>query len=252
MGRMTKDRVADPRRGFDLLWKSEDRLTRGTKPALNATEIARAGIALADEEGVEHVSMRRVAGRFDCGAMSLYRHVPGKAELLDLMLDTVIGDEGVSRMQANDGWRPRLEEHAHSSRRIYERHPWILQVQSSVRPTLGPNSLDAYERLLGILSTSGLSIADVPAAASLLVAYVHGSAVRRQVDTMLAEHSGVSNEEWWAERQMFWEEYFTAERYPTITNAYQAGAFDNPDDDFEFGLQRVLDGIAALIARPTP
>ncbi len=69
---------------------------------------------------------------------------------------------------------------------------------------------------------------------------------------MLAEHSGVSNEEWWAERQMFWEEYFTSERYPTITNAYQAGAFDNPDDDFDFGLRRVLDGIAALIDQSKP
>ena len=203
---------------------------------------------LADAEGIDNVSMRRIAGRFGCGAMSLYRHVPGKAELLDLMLDTVIGDEGLALLRA-DGWRARLEEYASISRRIYERHPWILQVESSVRPTLGPNSLDAYERLLEILSKSGLGIADVPAAASLLVAYVHGSAVRRQVDTMLAEHSGVSDEEWWAGCQMFWEDYFTSDRYPTITNAHEAGAFEHPEDDFGFGLRRVLDGIEALISR---
>ena len=218
---------------------------------LNAREIARAGIALADAEGIDNVSMRRIAGHFGCGAMSLYRHVPGKAELLDLMLDTVIGDEGLAQLRA-DEWRARLEEYATISRRIYERHSWILQVESSVRPTLGPNSLDAYERLLEILSTSGLDIANVPAAASLLVAYVHGSAVRRQVDTMLAEHSGVSDEQWWAERQMFWEEYFTSDRYPTITGAHEAGAFEHPEDDFEFGLRRVLDGIEALIRQPKP
>ena len=244
---MTTDRVPDPRRGFDLLWRmGAERPARGSKAALSAEEIARAGIALADADGVEHLSMRGIADRFGCGAMSLYRHVPGKAELLDLMLDTVIGDEGLSQLKA-EGWRNRLEEYASISRRIYERHAWILQVESSVRPTLGPHSLDAYERLLEILSTSGLRIMDVPAAASLLVAYVHGSAVRRQVDAMLAEHSGVSDEQWWAERQMFWEEYFTVERYPTITGAHEAGAFEHPEDDFDFGLQRVLDGIEAMI-----
>ncbi|MGQ0607272.1 MAG: TetR/AcrR family transcriptional regulator [Chloroflexota bacterium] len=248
---MTKDLAPDPRRGFDLLWRAGDRPAHGPKPALSATEIARAGIALADAEGIENVSMRRIAGHVGCGPMSLYRHVPGKGELLDLMLDTVIGDEGISRLHA-DGWRARLEEYALISRRIYERHPWILQVESSVRPTLGPNSLDAYERLLEILSTSGLDIGDVPAAASLLVAYVHGSAVRRQVDSMLAEHSGVSDEQWWAERQMFWEEYFTSDRFPTITASHEAGAFERPEDDFDFGLQRVLDGIESLIGQPTP
>jgi len=245
---MSKDQVAHPRRGFDLLWRSGDGAHTARKPGLNAADIARAGIALADAEGVANVSMRRIAGTFDCGAMSLYRHVPGKAELLDLMLDTVIGDEGLPQVQA-DGWRARLEEYADTGRRIYERHPWILQVESSVRPTLGPNSLDAYERLLEVLSTSGLGIAHVPAAASLLVAYVHGGAVRRQVDTLLAEGSGVSTEQWWAERQIFWEDYFSPDRYPTISGAYEAGAFDDQEDDFDFGLQRVLDGIESLIDR---
>jgi len=229
------------------MWRSGDRTAHGPKPTLSASEIARAGIALADADGVHSVSMRRIAGHFGCGTMSLYRHVPGKAELLDLMLDTVIGEEGVSHVKSG-GWRSRLEEYAHISRRIYERHPWILQVESSVRPTLGPNSLDAYERLLGILSTSGLAISHVPATASLLVAYIHGNAVRRQVDAMLADHSGVSDEQWWAERQMFWEEYFSPDRFPTISRAYEAGSFEHPENDFEFGLQRVLDGIDAFIA----
>jgi len=248
---MRNRKTADPRRGFDLLWGSTERAVGGPKAALNATEIARAAIEVADTEGVANVSMRRVANCVGCGAMSLYRHVPGKAELLDLMLDTVVGDEGLAEPQA-DGWRARLEEYATRSRRMYERHPWILQVESSVRPTLGPNSLDAYERLLEILSTSGLDIAHVPAAASLLVAYVHGAAVRRQVDTMLVEHSGVSDEQWWTERRMFWEEYFSTDRYPTISRAHEAGAFEHAEDDFDFGLRRVLDGIESLIEPTGP
>ena len=86
----------DPRRSLDLLWGDAPRPSRGPKPGLDVATIVAAAIALADADGLDGLSMRRVAERLGVGTMSLYTYVPSKAELLDLMLDTVYGEQAAA------------------------------------------------------------------------------------------------------------------------------------------------------------
>lgn len=123
-------------RSIELLWGTRGPRTRGPKPGLTVEGIVAAAIELADADGLESLSMRRVAERLGVGTMSLYRYVPGKAELLDVMVDRV-NTETERPGDVAGGWRGRLEQIARENRRLFERHPWLLQVFPG-RPPLGP------------------------------------------------------------------------------------------------------------------
>lgn len=238
----------EPRRSLLLLWGRAARPSRGPKPALTIDQIVRAAIAIADAEGLEAASMRRVAQELGVGAMSLYRYVPGKAELLDLMLDTAVGDERAID-PAPEGWRAKLEAHARRSLQTYARHPWMLGV-SMARPPLGPHILGATEAMLAAAEETGLPARERFAAITLLGAYMTGAAQQVVQARQVERATGESNEDWWQSRAIFWEEFFVPEDHPAITRVYTEGGFDDDEADlFEYGLQRVLDGIAARIAR---
>jgi AcrR family transcriptional regulator len=227
----------DPTRTLELLWGTREPPSRGPKPALSVEQIVQAAIELADAEGLEAVSMRRLAEALGAGTMSLYRYVPGKAELVDVMLDTVFREVGPPPEGA--GWRAALEHYACAIWSSYRRHPWSAPAET--RPVLGPGSLDRYEGMLRAVAATGLAPGDVVNATELVGHYVAGAARRA------AEDQG-DDEEWWAAREPFWERYFDVDRYPTITALYEAGAFEARADAFEFGLQRVLDGIEAYLS----
>lgn len=240
---------SDFRISLKLLWGTKERAPRGPKPTLTLEQIVGAAVALADAEGIENVSMRRVAERLGVGAMSLYRYVPSKAELLDLMLDTIHAEPADVQAPADsESWRTRLEWHARESRALIRRHPWMLQVRMGQRPPLGPNILAVFNAYLGTVKDIGLTPAETLAVTELVGNYVQG-ATRRDVEAVQAvEESGVSDETWWDERSEFWERYFDVERFPHITFMWEQGGYEEPIDQFEFGLQRVLDGIEAMLA----
>lgn len=227
----------DPGRTLELLWGTREPASRGPKPGLTVEQIVRTAIEVADAEGLEALSMRRLATELGVGTMSLYRYVPGKDELVDVMLDAIYGEieppgPGVS------GWRAVLE---HCSRRgwaMHQRHPWAAAAYT--RPVLGPNVFDAYEAMLRSFDGTGLAPGDVINAVELVGGYVDGAA-RRAVEDL-------GDEQWWAERNAFWDRYFDPERYPTLTAMWESDAFEARADAFEFGLQRVLDGIEARLA----
>ena len=131
---------------------------------------------------------------------------------------------------------------------MIQRHPWMLQIRLGQRPPLGPNILAVFDAHLQALKESGLTPRETLAAADLIGNYVSG-ATRAAVEAkQVVEDSGVSDEEWWGERMSFWEEYFEPDRFPGISLMWDEGGYDNPLDPFEFGLQRVLDGIEAMLA----
>jgi len=230
-----------------LLWGTKERAPRGKKPGLTIEQIVEAAIALADEEGIENVSMRRVAERLGAGAMSLYRYVPSKAELLDLMLDTIHAEHVQATPPDTDQWRTMLEWHARQSRALIQRHPWMLHVRHGQRPPLGPNILAVFNAYLLAIKDIGLTPREMLVATELVGNYVQG-ATRATVEAVETEReSGISDEEWWGERMVFWEEYFDPERFPAISELWEQGGYEDPLDSFEFGLQRVLDGIEALL-----
>ncbi len=241
----------DPARTMALLWGTRKGPSRGPKPGLSVERVVRAAIEVADAEGLSALSMRRVAERLGVSTMSLYTYVPGKAELIDVMLDAVLG-EAVGANEAAGGWRERLESVARDNWGLYHRHPWMLQVAAMSRPPSGPNVIAKYDFELRAVDGIGLTDVEMDSVLTLVLGYVQGAA-RTSVEASQAERrTGMTDEEWWSANAPLLEKVFDPERYPTASRvglaageAYQA-AYD-PNYAFEFGLQRVLDGIQALV-----
>ncbi|PTL79877.1 TetR/AcrR family transcriptional regulator [Vitiosangium sp. GDMCC 1.1324] len=249
----------DPQRTIELLWGSQQRPKRGPKPRLTVEQIARTALEVADAEGLAALSMRRVADELGVATMSLYTYVPSKAELIDVMLDTVYGETARPEEVAG-GWRARLEQIARENWALYHRHPWMLQIATS-RPVMGPNLIAKYDYELRAVSGIGLTEVEMDSVVSLVAGHVEGAA-RRAVEAAQAEqHTGMTDEQWWAVHAPLLEKVLDASRYPTAARVGAAagatyGAAHDPQHAFEFGLQRVLDGIEVLIQaraeRPGP
>lgn len=235
----------DPKRSIELMWGVADRPKRGPKPGLSVPKIVRAAIELTDADGIDALSMRRIADRLGVGAMSLYTYVPGKAELLDVMLDTVYGE--ISLPEPADGdWRSRLERIARENRAVYLRHPWLLQVARN-RSVLGPNVATKYESELRAVDGIGLDDVEMDAVLELVLGYVQGAARGAVETTQAAEVTGMTDDQWWAAHEPYLDKIIDASRFPLAGRVGVAvGAYD-PERHFEFGLQRVLDGIDQLV-----
>ena len=251
----------DPARSLPLLWRDQKRPTRGPRPGLTVDRIVAAAVELADAEGLAALSMRRVAERLGVGTMSLYTYVPGKAELLDVMLDTVLGE--VARPDGTGGWRAGLELRAREDWALFHRHPWMLQISPS-RALLGPNETELFEAALRVVDGIGLGGPEMVLVVSLVADYTRGAADLAVGAAEAERRTGISDEQWWAAREPLFDKYFDPSRYPTVVRVAAAGAFEQPAGDaaytvaqaqesFEFGLARVLDGIETFVrARSRP
>jgi AcrR family transcriptional regulator len=253
----------DPRRSLDLLWGDAPRPTRGPKPGLSVERIVRTAIELAGDDGIAGLSMRRVADRLGVGTMSLYTYVPSKAELLELMLDAVYGEQATAIREATTGspadWRSGLEARARIDWDVYHRHPWMFQIASG-RGVLGPNELQVLDATLRVVDGLGLSGREMVAVVDLVAMYVGGTAQVAVEAASAPAATGLTDTEWWlAREQILAEKMGDGADFPTVMKVSADGGFDvAPDadnyneaftvDDFEFGLERVLDGIGAFIA----
>jgi AcrR family transcriptional regulator len=221
--------------------------------------IVAAAIAIADAEGLDRLSMRRVADHLGVGTMSLYRYVPGKTELLDVMVDRVNGEAARQRPLPDDppsaraGWRARLERVARENRRLYERHPWLLQIFPG-RPPLGPGIMAKYEHELSAVEGISLTDVEMDSVLTLVLEYVRGSSSSAVESAQAPAHTGQTDDQWWTAFAPLVEKVFDPARYPvaarvgpTATEHYQ-GAYD-PRHAFEFGLDRLLDGIEVFVEK---
>jgi AcrR family transcriptional regulator len=245
-------RSGDPARTMALLWREPaGPVSRpGRRAGLDVDRIVGAAVELADREGLAAVTMRRLATELGVGAMTLYTHVPGKGELVDLMYDSVLGEVYPSP-PAGD-WRERLTAVARANWELFVRHPWAAYLGTG-RPILGPNLMRKYDLELAAVDGLGLSEVDMELVITLIGDFVRGS-VGGLHDKHAAERaSGLTDEQWWRATEPHIEKVFDAERYPTAArvgpvSGPELGAGD-PARSFEFGLARVLDGIAVLIDR---
>jgi AcrR family transcriptional regulator len=213
---------------------------RGPKPRLRLDDVVAAGVAVADAEGLAGLSMRKVAGRLGVGAMSLYTYVPGRDELLELMVNLVHG-ELVLRGDAN--WRASVEHQIGQRWRMYERHPWLLDLNMARMP-VGPHVLDADEALYAAISSAGFAGADVVSTTNLIIWQMLGAARAQIVEANEARRTGTSAEAYWESRASFWDTYFDYERYPTMAAIWAAGGFDDERaHSFDRQLGRLLDGL---------
>lgn len=262
----------DPRRSLELLWGLAEPRTRGPKPRLGLADVVHAAIALADDTGLAAVSMRAVADRLAMSTMSLYTYLPGKAELLDLMHDTVLGElpTDYAPQAATGGWRAAMEAFVGDLWALYERHPWMLRV-SPARASFGPHSFDVLETQVRILDGTGLTGAEMARLAGAIHTFVAGAA-QAVADARDAAHAtGVTEDEWWEARAPIVDEIARRTdwpaRFPMLTRLEAEGVFDQldraPDDPtgymerdaldaFELGLACLLDGVDRLVTSRTP
>lgn len=231
---------------------------RGARPpgrdrGLSRDEIVRAAIALADAEGLDAISMRRIAKELRAGAMSLYWHVGSKDELLDAMRDALESD--VEIPDPTGDWRADLRTFAYRQRAALLEHQWLMDIIGSGPPS-GPNDVRNFERMLALFEPVSPDLVLRIKLFSTLVIYVMGAVVRETQEIRgeqaekLAE-ADMTPEEIQAEHERVAQWFRESGRFPQILRLMEAG-FD-PDDPktrderFEFGLDTVLDGIAARL-----
>jgi AcrR family transcriptional regulator len=244
----------DPGRTLALLWRDRTAPAsqRGPRPGLTVDAVVTAAIDLADAEGIAAVTMRRVAELLRVAPMSLYTYVPGKAELLELMLDTVYS--GMPRADTTgQPWRARLTAVAAENRTLYERHPWATTTNPS-RPPLGPGLMTKYEHELAAFDDLGLDDIIRDAALTFLLGFVQAAARAEAEAKAIQRDTAMTDEHWWAANAPVLTKAFDESRFPlavrvgAAAGAAQRGAF-NPTQAYEFGLHRVLDGLAVLIGQ---
>jgi AcrR family transcriptional regulator len=231
----------------------------GTQPprrdrGLSRGEIVSTAIAVADAEGPDAISMRRIARELGAGAMSLYWHIGSKEELLDLMLESIEAEIGVP--EPSGDWRADLAAFAHRTRAVMSRHRWAIEFIGN-RPPSGPNDARNLERLLGLLD--GLARADARLTLDIfgtVATYVMGAVMREaqeirgQRDQERAE-AAMTKEEIRATRERYHKWFEASGRYPRIVRLMETGIDpddpDTRDERYKFGLDCVLDGIAARL-----
>lgn len=238
----------DLNRSLRLLWQGRERSGRGPKPGLTLDAIVTAAVALADREGLGALSMRRVAAELGVGTMTLYRYVPGKGELLDLMLDRVNGPgEEADALKGLD-WRAALEWIGLDMFRHYQQHPWLLQVNQT-RPLLGPNSLRGFDLALSVLADTTLTDQEKVMVITVVDSFVTGVARGHILQRQAAADSGIPDEEFWQAQTPIMEQAMASGRYPHVfalaSDAFECGF----EETLRFGLARLLDGLATFVER---
>jgi AcrR family transcriptional regulator len=238
----------DPERTIDLLWRDPalQPHRRGPRPRLDLAAISATAVALADAEGLAAVTMRKLAARLGLASpMALYTYVPGKGELIDVMVDACFAAFALDAAATAPRVADRIRAIADANRALYQRHPWLADL-SIDRPPLGPGQLRKYELELVALDGLNLSDREMDLALGLVIAFVRAHA-------MSAAVAGSSSDEaaWWAiagpalARHVNAEDYPLASRVGTTAGEQQGRAHD-PDVAYTFGLERIADGVQAL------
>jgi AcrR family transcriptional regulator len=221
----------------DVIWARPERAARGPRPAHSRAEIADAAVRVADADGLDAVSMRKVAAEIGCGTMSLYNYVAGKEDLYELMVDAVSGEYVFPDRPSGD-WRADLLAVARQTRALMHRHPWLTKVLSQ-RYILGPNVLRYSDYCLWVLESldrdSGTKMELIGVINGLVTAYVANE---------LAMGEGAPREV--ATRMAYLARELGGGQYPRLAAALgSAPAPTDPDATFERVLGRILNGYAA-------
>jgi AcrR family transcriptional regulator len=210
--------------------------TAQPRTPLSRERVLRAAIALADQSGIESLTMRRLGQQLGVEAMSLYNHVANKDEILDGMVDLVFGE--VELPSTSDDWKAAMRDRAASARDALRRHPWAIGRMES-RATPGPATLRHHDAVIGALRTAGFTIELAAHAYSAIDSYLYGFAMQEL-------NLPFNTPEETAAMAMSFLDHFPAEDYPhlaelTTEHVLQPG-YDY-GDEFEFGLDLILDGL---------
>jgi AcrR family transcriptional regulator len=203
---------------------------------LSRDRVLAAAIALADAGGIESLSMRKLGVELGVEAMSLYRHVANKGDLLDGMIDGVFGE--IDLPTSGTDWRAALHRRAISAREVLSRHRWAIGLMES-RSTPGPATLRHHDTVIGTLRAAGFSVVMTAHAYSLLDSYIYGFAMQ---EPNLPFDTGEETAEL-AQKIMA---QFASGQYPHLTELAVEHVMQPGYDyghEFEFGLDLILDGL---------
>ncbi|MET8288190.1 MULTISPECIES: TetR/AcrR family transcriptional regulator [unclassified Streptomyces] len=223
------------------------------QPALSRDQIVAEALRLLDSDGLDALSMRKLGTRLGAGATSLYRHVANKDELIELAIDEIYGEIEVPEpTESPDSatWRADAVRCAQSLRGTMLRHPWIASVLGEMGMSyLGPNAMRLAEGMLALFTRAGLPATEADQAASTLVAYVTGMATSEAAYLNVLARSGRTEQDWvdhvWPTAEQ------AAASYPHLRDGYAEQRGKDPrasrDTNFQYGLDRVLDGLETRI-----
>ncbi|MGW2419391.1 TetR/AcrR family transcriptional regulator C-terminal domain-containing protein [Streptomyces sp. NPDC001709] len=214
--------------------------------ALTLGRIVAAAVTVADTEGLAAVSMRRVAAELGVAAMSLYRHVADKDDLLTRMMDTVIAERPLPA-DPPAGWREAIELAARQLWGLFRRHPWLAPALSVTRPQVITSALPYSEWMLATLHAHGLDLHSAFTAHLMLLNYARGIAVNLEAEKDAEAHSGLDSEEWMDTQEPALLAILATGRFPALSRLAETSYDLDLDALFEFGLQRLLDGLASLL-----
>ncbi|GAA3106235.1 AcrR family transcriptional regulator [Kribbella aluminosa] len=236
---MTEDRGELPP-GLALSWGVQPVQRRGPKPALTIEQIVATGIEFGDRYGFAAISLQRIAGRLGVTTNAMYRYVRSKEELIVLVHDRALGPPP----ELPDGWRPAATAWVDAQVVLYAERPWLLDVPIRGAPVT-PNVLRWMEVMLAALAETGLNQHDNLGCLMLLDGYARNYAgLARQLGA--GDHTPVQAEQ----VGRFLVPRLLEGGYATVASLYLNAEYeDGLDDDLEFGLARILDGIEALIAK---
>lgn len=229
---------------FALLWEQPDEQRRGRPARVSRAKVVDAAVAIADRDGLDAVSMRAVATALGVAPMTLYTHVPGRAELVDAMIDRAYADWALP--DPGMAWRPALETYARGYWDVLRRHAWLLEVNPWRLP-LAPHVLGAQEAGYRCLVDTGLTAQQVVETLDVVTSTVAGLARAAAVEAAEESRQGLDYEAYWAGTTEFWERHFDPARFPTMTRLWTVGAFDAGTTPFELRLGGLLDTIGLLI-----
>lgn len=247
-----------------LLWRHQEEQPRrrGPRPRRDLDAVLAAGIAIADSEGMDGVTIRRLADRLAISRMAVYNYVSDLDQLADLMTDLVHGElldpqsrrfpyGGRSRPPAapRSSWHRAARRVADANLELVQRHPWLVS-RPNDRPVLGPNTTAKYEAELNVFEGLGLTDNEMDLSLWQLLNHVRGIAA----DQIAVERDAETTARWWQASAPAVADRITAERYPLATRvgtsvgAARQTAYD-PLASYRFGLSRILDGLQTLIER---
>jgi AcrR family transcriptional regulator len=237
----------DLRRRSELLWEDRSRPTRGPKPGVTPDDVVRAAIQIADEDGLAALTMAAVAAMLGFTTMAVYRYFPNKEALYDAIVDAGIGLPPSPTKPQGD-WRAEVARWAHAKRAMLCARPWLAELPFVAAPH-GPNWLSWLEALTDPLSRTGLSAADIGQMISIVDGYTRGAS-----DTSISlardRARGISEKEWAAAVGADLGRAIGDERFPKFAAVLASPSDGRPrtmEESFDFGLQRVLDGIELYV-----
>jgi len=234
---------------IERVWGVRDLPGKGPKRGLSLDRIVEAGVRVATRDGLAAVSMSRVAAEAGAATMALYRYVATKDELLALMVDSVFATPPEA-LAPRERWRSALARWAYDHLAVLRLHPWVVRVPIG-GPPVTPNHVVWLERGLGAFRNTKLTEGEKLSVILLLNGFVRNEALLKS-DLQAAAGEGRSAAEGGKAYGALLAKLVDPARFPAIGALIASSALDGQGDldaDFRFGLERILDGVAALVAK---